>query len=115
MFEQSYFAVLSDGALVDVHIISALKPFANCVKLCVCGPVLESADVDKLKINRRRFVKGVLSEWKSQKSRQSIQVLSGFVNGDLPPLEALVPIDDALSSESVQVFTTKHYPKESQS
>jgi len=112
LFEQSYFALLPDGVLVDVHIISGLKPFANCVKLCVYGPALKSADVDILINNRRRFVKGVLAMWKSQKSRQSVQVLSGFINGDLPPFEALVPIDDALASESVQIFITKQYPKE---
>jgi hypothetical protein len=116
LFQQSYFVVLPDGELIDVHVISALKPFANCVKLCACGPALESVNLtDKLKINRRRFMKGILAECESKKSRQHTRVLSGFVNGDLPPLEALVSIDDALASESVQIFVTKHYPKETQS
>ena len=93
--------------MADVHVLAGLTAFANAAKLAAFGDLgspshsMETA----VRMNRRRLIEAVNEEWERTRpghinpQSNRVKVIHGIVSDYLPPIEAIVPIDNALESK----------------
>lgn len=106
LYLHSFIAKLPETFAVpqaDVHVLAGLTSFANAVKLACYGNVGDRIPKDVAIENRRTLIQTVNDLWKPASDRAGnsrIHIIHGIVSDYLPPIEAIVPIDNAIKSKA---------------